>query len=133
MARRGWLSTYIPDRFPIVEAEKPKDWPAWAGTPCKLALPIEGFKDVLDRAEKMDIKTADEIAGMLSAKTRLIHGDDFDFDDPRVALAKQTVEKAPAFIREAKLGLRDKLALAEFDEDLPAEILEQVKRQAIAW
>jgi ParB/RepB/Spo0J family partition protein len=131
LARRGWLSTYIPDRFPVAETKKPDDWPAWAGTPYKLALPIEDFETVLDQADQLGIKAATEVAGMLAAKTRLIRGDDFDYSDPRVALAKRTVEKAPAFICDAELPLQDKLELAEFDADLPAELLEKVKRKAI--
>ncbi|MCH8113098.1 MAG: hypothetical protein IH905_14285, partial [Proteobacteria bacterium] len=131
LAQRGWLSASVPDRLPVVETEKPKNWPAWGAQPCKVALSIEDFEDVLDRADKLGIKTLTEIVAVVRAKMTLVHGDDFDFEDPRVGLVKQIVEKAPEFIREANLGLADKLTLAEFDEDLPAEILEQVKRKAI--
>ena len=131
LARRGWLSTFIPDRFPVTEAERPEGWPVWRGTPYKLALSIEDFEAVLDQANQIGIKAAGEVVGMLAAKTRLIRGDDFNYSDPRVALAKQTVEKAPDFIRDAELPLQDKLELAEFDADLPAKLLEKVKRNAI--
>ena len=131
LAQHGWLSTSVPDRVPVVETEKPKDWPAWGGQTYKVALSIEDFEDVLDRAETLGIKTLAEIVAVIRAKMTLVHGDDFDFEDPRVGLVKQTVEKAPEFIREASLGLEDKLILAKFDEDLPADILEKVKREAI--
>ena len=68
---------------------------------------------------------------MLAAKASLVHGDDFNNEDPRVALARQKVDRAPKFIRDAKLGLQDQLTLTQFDADLPPEILEKVKRGAI--
>ena len=130
LAQHGWLSTQVSDQIPVVETEKPKGWPVWGKQPYKVALSIEDFEDVLDRADKLGIKTLTEIIAIIQAKMRLIHGDDFDFEDPRVGLIKQIVEKAPEFIREANLSLADKLVLAQFDEDLPAEILEEVKREA---
>ena len=93
----------------------------------------EKWAEILKDADKRT-RGVDEFMAIVEAAIRLEvrkQGEDYDFTDPRIVEAEESLSDAPDYIRDADLSLSEKLYIFETNPPVSEDILEATKRGAV--